>query len=98
MHAADIIGTLNGDNNLGAACVWIRDDSGNRWELVAGSPPGYRFRFDPKLVLLDPAGTPVAHVGDVIGVDGTADPPNVGSFCMVGRLFRAEHIVFIEAQ
>jgi hypothetical protein len=93
--AADVEGWFNGDWQLMANCTWVTDDAGVRWELVAGLPDGYVTGFDGTMPILTYHGDVVARAGDRIGLNGIKDPPDVGSFCMVGRVLTVTDVVWI---
>lgn len=92
----DVEGTFNGDYGLMANCTWVTDASGQRWELAAALPDGYATGFDGRTPILTHDGVVVAQVGDRLGLNGVQDPPDLGSFCMVGRVFEVTEVVWIE--
>lgn len=92
MRPADVVeGRLNGSTNLGAPCVWITDDDGAAWEL-AELPEGYRVEFERGSPIIYADTEIVARVGDRLVVRGIGNPPDLGSVCMVGRIFLADEI------
>lgn len=92
----DVEGTFNGDYGLMANCTWVTDATGQRWELIAGLPDGYATGFEGRMPILTHEGEVVARVGDRLGLNGVKDPPDLGSFCMVGRVFQVTEVVWIE--
>jgi hypothetical protein len=85
---------LTGNVQTEGGCASISDSSQTRWEVVW--PPGFEIEFDPDgLVRLNEADEPVAALGDTIGLDGERDPSDLGSTCMIGRMFQADRVVFV---
>lgn len=81
---------------MGAQCSWLTDQRGEKWEVANPWPNGYEIAFRGDLtVLIGPGGNEVASSGDLIGLNGTFDPPDLMSFCAVGRIFEAHEVVFI---
>jgi hypothetical protein len=98
-HPAQFVelqGTMGGNRELAANCAWIRDDSSQAWEL-GGLPPPYAAGFDGKVPVLSQGDRVVARGGDVLLLRGFADPPDLGSFCMVGRILLVTEVVSITA-
>jgi hypothetical protein len=95
-EAVDVEGTFNGDFALMANCTWVTDDTGERWELAEPLPGGYAAGFDGRTPILTHEGDVVARAGDRLGLNGVKDPPDLGSFCMVGRVFLVTDVVWIE--
>lgn len=92
---ADLVGVFAGDPQLEAGCTWLTDDAGQRWEILW--PDGYRTEFRGELaVLIGPDGETAATSGDRLGVNG-AEPAELGSFCMVGRVFQASGVLVVQA-
>ena len=91
--SANIIeGVFSGDPSLVGRCVWITDQDDVRWELTE-LPEGYRVDFDGAVaVLYDANEAVVARGGDHLEAVGTPDPPDIGSVCMVGRVFLVAEI------
>lgn len=77
-------------------CNWLTDAAGVRWEVQW--PAGYQAAEQGStVVLLGPDGDVALRPGDRVGVNGEADPPDLGSWCMMAdHLFVASEIVFIE--
>jgi len=92
----DLQGTLGGNRGLAANCAWIRDESNQVWELSA-LPPPYATGFDGDAPILSRDGLVVARGGDVLRLRGFADPPDLGSFCMVGRILLVTEVVSTSA-
>ena len=84
-------GMFTGNPNLGAPCIWITDQDGVHWEL-SELPEGYQVEFEDNSPVLYADGVVVARGGDRLVAVGTPDPPDIGSVCMVGRVFLAEEV------
>jgi len=89
-----LVGILGGDPQLEGGCAWVTDDGAERWEVIW--PEGYsvEFRAGPA-VLTEADGEVVAETDDRVGVNGS-EPRDLGSFCMVGRIFQSTEIVFVD--
>ncbi|HEX6127718.1 MAG TPA: hypothetical protein VF071_01710 [Candidatus Limnocylindria bacterium] len=86
-----IVGVFNGGLTTGIPCFWITDQDGIAWELME-LPSGYRVEFDGNIPILYADEVVVARGGDRLEARGTPDPPDIGSVCMVGRIFLAEEV------
>ncbi len=92
---ADLTGVLGGSPSLASGCTWLVDEAGQRWEVLW--PEGYQTSFRGELtVLTGPDGATIGSTGDRLGVNG-AEPADLGSFCMVGRIFHSSHVFVIQA-
>jgi len=92
---ADLTGVLGGNPNLESGCTWLMDEAGQRWEVLW--PDGYQTSFRGDLtVLTGPDGATIGSTGDRLGVSG-AEPADLGSFCMVGRVFQSTNVFVIQA-
>ncbi len=80
---------------MASGCTWLVDEAGQRWEVAW--PDGYQDSFRGELtVLTGPDGAVIGTTGDRLGVNGF-EPADLGSFCMVGRIFNSSKVFVIQA-
>jgi hypothetical protein len=85
-NPSTVSGILHGDPQLEIGCIWLRDDSGNAWEIIWPEPYREVFRDGQPVLLRE--GQVVARPGDRITVSG-AIATDRGSWCMVGIPYQA---------